>query len=557
MADTTRNDTFSELRKKEEEDLAKILAAKHGIAYLDLSRITIDLDSLKLIPETEARAYSVAVIQSVGKKIQVAVTNPKKPGVEEILENLKRNKYERQLFQVSPSSIARAFAKYKEIPRFEEIKAGVIDVSKSKLESFGELSKSFQKFKEFLATTAKEKEARKASDALELILAGALAIEASDVHMEAMVKESKIRFRLDGVLQDIANIPTSLYQLLLSRIKLISELKLNVRDKPQDGRYTIRTSQDGLENIEVRVSTLPGPYGESVVMRLLLPKTINITFEALGMQTQLYEMMRKELKRPNGMILNTGPTGSGKTTTLYSFLKTVASTEVKVITIEDPIEYHLPLITQTQVDHEKGYDFSNGLRSILRQDPDIIMVGEIRDLETAEIAMHAALTGHLVFSTLHTNDATGTIPRLIDLGVKTNIISPALNVVMAQRLVRILCKKCKKEVEPEPEEKKHILKIVSGMPAAYKKKVPANFKIWKEAGCESCNLTGYKGRIAIFEAFLVDNEMERLIIKNPPKADVDAAARAQGMLTMFEDGVLKVLDGITSFDELNRVVSEE
>src|SRR3989338_2393322 len=395
-----KSDTLDELRKKEEEDLARVLAQKHDLVYLDLSRITVDLDSLKIIPEADARANSVAVFQSVGKKLQAAVTNPDRPGTKEIVDNLKRKKYEVQLFMVSPSGMERVFSRYKEIPRFEEIKAGVVDVSAEKLSAFTQTAGSFAKFKEMLAIMAREKEARKASDSL--------GVEASDIHIEPAEKTAKIRLRIDGVLQDIAEIPTALFQLILSRIKLISELKLNVHDKPQDGRFTIKTVK---EDIEVRTSVLPGPFGESVVMRLLLPKTISITFESLGMQPPVYKIMEAELKKPNGMILNTGPTGSGKTTTLYSFLKTIASTEVKVITIEDPIEYHLQNITQTQIDPSKGYDFGNGLRSILRQDPDIILVGEIRDLETAEIAMHAALTGHLVFSTLHTNDASGTIPR--------------------------------------------------------------------------------------------------------------------------------------------------
>lgn len=550
-----KDDTLGELRKKEEEDLARILAQKHGLTYLDLSRITIDLDSLKIIPEETARANSVAVIQSVGKKLQVALTNPDRPAVKEVLENLKEKKYELQLFLVSPSGLEKALSKYKEIPRFEEIKAGIIDVSTDKLSVFTAAAGSFEKFKETIAAMTRGKETKKASDALELILAGALGVEASDVHMEPSEQSAKIRLRMDGVLQDAAEIPLPLFFLLLSRIKLISELKLNIHDKPQDGRFTIKTQK---EDIEVRTSVLPGPYGESVVMRLLLPKTISITFEGLGMQPPVYEIMKKELGRPNGMILTTGPTGSGKTTTLYSFLKTIASAEVKVVTIEDPIEYHLPNITQTQVDPAKGYDFGNGLRSILRQDPDIILVGEIRDLETAEIAIHAALTGHLVFSTLHTNDAAGTIPRLIDLGVKTNIISPALNSVMAQRLVRMLCKECKKEYSPPDEEKKVILKTVSELPPAYKRGAPPpNFKIWKAAGCAECNGTGFKGRVGIFEAFLIDNDMERLIIKNPPKADIEEAAKKQGMATMYQDGVLKVLDAVTSFEELNRVVSAD
>ena len=549
----SKDDTLTELRRKEEEGLARILAERHKISYLDLSRITIELDALKLIPEREARNNSVAVVQNVGKKLQVAVTNPDRPGLEEVLENLRRKKYEPQLFLVSPTSLEKAFDKYKEVPRFEEIKAGIVEISQAKLVSFGETIASFDKFKSVLEAASQEKEARKASDTLELILAGALGIEASDVHIEAHEKDAGIRFRIDGVLHDAGKINTNLYQLLLARVKLISELKLNIHNRPQDGRFTIKTGED----IEVRTSVLPGPYGESVVLRLLLPKNIAITFEALGMQSALLQMMRTELKKPNGMILNTGPTGSGKTTTLYSFLKAISSPEVKIITIEDPIEYHLANITQTQIDPSKGYDFSNGLKSILRQDPDIILVGEIRDLETAQMAMHAALTGHLVFSTLHTNDAAGTIPRLIDLGVQANIISPALNVVMAQRLVRILCVKCKKEDVPNEEEKKAILKTLDNLPASQPKPKNDQIKIWQAVGCENCNLTGFKGRIGIFEAFLVDDNMERLIIKNPPKADIESAAIAQGMMTMHQDGVLKVLDGITSFEELNRVVSDE
>ncbi|KKT40920.1 MAG: hypothetical protein UW28_C0017G0024 [Parcubacteria group bacterium GW2011_GWA2_44_13] len=549
---TSTDDKLVELRKKEEEELAQTLAKKHSLTYLDLSRITIDLMSLKILPEAEARSNSMAVIQSVGKKLQVAVTNPDRPGVAQIVDELTRKKYEVQLFMVSQTSLDRAFSKYKEIPRFEEIKVGIVDISKSKLESYGATLDSLISFKKALSQ-AKEKDVRKASDTLELLLAGTLGAEASDIHMEAEEKVAKIRLRIDGVLQDIIDISTPLYQLLLSRVKLISEVKLNVHDKPQDGRFTIKTKG---EDIEVRTSVLPGTFGESVVMRLLLPKTISIKLEDLGMQPALYQILKTELNKPNGMILTTGPTGSGKTTTLYACLKVLASPEVKVITIEDPIEYHISHITQTQIDPGKGYDFSNGLRSILRQDPDIILVGEVRDLETAEIAMHAALTGHLVFSTLHTNDAAGTVPRLIDLGVKVNIISPAMNIAIAQRLIRKLCEFCKAKTDPAPEEKKIIDQHLKNMPAAYKPAVPKTLNMYKAVGCQKCNETGYKGRIGIFEGFLVDDEMERLIITNPPAADIQQTAVKKGMLTMYQDGIIKVIRGLTSFEELNRVVSE-
>ncbi len=545
------SDRLAELRKKEEEELAQMLAQKHKISYLDLSKITIDLDSLKIVPEADARANSMAVIQSVGRKLQVAVTNPDRQGVADILDNLKRRKYEIQLFLVSPDGLEKAFGKYKEIPRFEETKVGIIDISKSKLEMYGSALHSISNFKKALEA-AREKDVRKASDTLELLYAGSLEADASDIHIEAEIKSAKIRLRIDGVLQDIVDISLPLYQLMLSRIKLLSEVKLNIKDKPQDGRFTIKTAS---EEIEVRTSFLPGPFGESVVMRLLLPKTIAIQAENLGMQPALFEMMKEELLKPNGMILVTGPTGSGKTTTLYSYLKSISSPEVKVVTIEDPIEYHIAHITQTQIDPGRGYDFTNGLRSILRQDPDVILVGEIRDLETAQIAMHAALTGHLVFSTLHTNDAAGTVPRLIDLGVKVNVISPALNVAMAQRLTRTLCVQCRKPGQATDAEKALFEKHLKTIPEAYKAAIPKTPTIFRPAGCDKCAETGYKGRIGIFEAFLVDDEMERLIITSPPAADVQALAIKKGMLTMYQDGVIKIMNGLTTFEELDRVAA--
>lgn len=256
------------------------------------------------------------------------------------------------------------------------------------------------------------------------------------------------------------------------------------------------------------------------------------------------------------MILTTGPTGSGKTTTLYAFVKKVNRPGINIVTIEDPIEYHIAGINQTQTAPKKGYDFANGLRSILRQDPDIILVGEIRDFETAEIAMHASLTGHLVFSTLHTNNAAATIPRLIDLKVDPTIIAPAVNMAMAQRLVRKLCADCKKEGSPNPEEETAVKKSLKEMPAKYKENLPKKIIVWRPVGCNKCNGLGYKGRIGIYEAFLVDDEIERMILKKPSETDLKAVMYAQNMISMFQDGILKVLKGITSFEELNRVAAD-
>lgn len=536
---------FEELREKEAEDLAKVLSQKYAIPYLDLSRITIDLDSLKILQEKDARQGQMAVFQSVGKKLQIAVLNPELPRTKQILEELRAKKFEPQLFLVSPSSLKRAWSRYPEIPAFQEVATGIIDISPERLANFRSEVTGIESLKELLQKVTSVREARKITEVLELILAGALELEASDVHLEPGETETKLRLRLDGVLQNLSSLPNRVYQLLLSRIKLVSELKLNIKAQAQDGRFTIRTEA---AEIEVRTSVLPGPQGESVVLRVLNPKTIGMGLEELGIQPELLQKLAQELKKPNGMILTTGPTGSGKTTTLYAFLKKVQSPGIKIITIEDPIEYHLSGITQTQADPREGYDFASGLKSILRQDPDVILVGEIRDYETAQTALHAALTGHLVFSTLHTNDAAGTIPRLIDLGAKPNIIAPAINLALAQRLVRRVCQKCAKKEKPTPEEMKKISEEI--------KNLPKNIKILKPAGCETCNQTGYKGRIGVFEAIFVDDKIERLILKDPSEAALKEAGREQGTLTLRQDAILKVLSGITSLEEVRRVVGE-
>jgi type IV pilus assembly protein PilB len=325
----------------------------------------------------------------------------------------------------------------------------------------------------------------------------------------------------------------------------------------QDGRFSIFLDQD---EISLRVSLIPGAYGESIVMRILNPKSIQVKLEDMGIEPKLFEIFMREIRKPNGMILLTGPTGSGKTTTLYSFLQKIYSTEIKIITIEDPIEYHLPGITQTQTDSEKGYTFLEGLRSALRQDPDVIMVGEIRDSETAKIAVESALTGHLVFSTLHTNNAAGVIPRLIDLDVNPKILVSALSLSIAQRLVRKLCVYCKRE-EKITEEEAKIIKKISDTAKAHGKdfsqygvdmNVP--IKIYEAVGCSECNNTGYKGRMGIFEAIHNDAAIEAIIPKNPSEREIKEVAANQGSLNMEEDGIVKVLKGITSYVEVGSVV---
>ncbi|MCX6722098.1 MAG: GspE/PulE family protein [Candidatus Staskawiczbacteria bacterium] len=393
------------------------------------------------------------------------------------------------------------------------------------------------------------------TELLDVILYGAITLNTSDVHIEPEEKDARLRIRLDGILQDVVFFEQDAYHHLISRLKLLSKLKLNITDKPQDGRFTIEVA-DSL--IEVRTSSLPSEYGESIVMRILNPKSL-ISLEELGLRDDLYKTFQKEIEKPNGMIIVTGPTGSGKTTTLYAFLKKIQNPEIKIITIEDPIEYHLKGVSQTQVAPDKGYDFSDGLRSIVRQDPDVILVGEIRDLETAKIALQASLTGHLVMSTLHTNDAAGTIPRLVDLGVESSSVASGLKMAVAQRLVRKVCKKCSTTIKPTASQLSDIKKGLKNLPKGVK--IPDLDKIKiakiKEGGCEACNFIGYKGRKGLYEAFLVDSEMEKFILKNPPVSEIRELAIKKGMVTMYQSGLIDIAEGITTFEEVARVVEED
>lgn len=428
---------------------------------------------------------------------------------------------------------------------------GAITISPEILDAVKKEVKNIVDFKKKVEDNLEQK----TSDVIDIIFSGAINLGVSDIHFEPQEEQGRLRIRLDGVLQDILFFDLKIYQGLISRIKLLSKLKLNITDKPQDGRFSI--SIDELQ-IEIRTSSLPSEYGESIVMRILNPKNL-INLEDLGLRKDLYKLFEKEIKRPNGMIIVTGPTGSGKTTTLYAFLKNIQNPEIKIITIEDPIEYHLIGVSQTQVDPEKGYNFSDGLRSIVRQDPDVILVGEVRDLETAKIALQAALTGHLVFSTLHTNDAAGTIPRLVDLGADPSSVAPALNLIIAQRLVRKVCPKCSTLTKPSATEIEEITKgLIDVSKNVEIPKLDIKLKIpkVKEKGCDYCNFTGYKGRRGLYEAFVKDNEIERFILTNPPISAVKDMAIKKGMVTMYQAGLIEVALGATTLEEVKRIVGE-
>ncbi|OGY71161.1 MAG: hypothetical protein A3H59_01965 [Candidatus Jacksonbacteria bacterium RIFCSPLOWO2_02_FULL_43_9] len=389
------------------------------------------------------------------------------------------------------------------------------------------------------------------TDKVAMILAGGLKSDASDIHIEAEENRIIIRYRIDGILHEVAQLPSETWQQVIARIKLISKMKINITSKSQDGRITIRLKDDA---VDVRVSTIPTAFGESVVMRLLRSSHAAHTFEDLGLRGSAYALLEKEIVRPNGMIITTGPTGSGKTTTLYAIVNKLNDSKTKIITLEDPIEYKLQGINQSQVDAEKGYTFAAGLRSILRQDPDIVMVGELRDLETADTAINAALTGHLVVSTLHTNDAAGAIPRFLAMDVKPFLLGPALNAVIGQRLVRKLCEKCKKQTLLAPDMQVRVDALLAELPDAEKAQLKTEKIFYFAVGCEVCNGMGYKGRVGVYEIFQVGDDIEKAISEQRvSEAEMRDIARAQGMVTMAQDGILKALDGITSVDEVFRV----
>lgn len=548
-----QNAKLEEFRKKEEEDLAELLSGRYDIPYANLTTIPINTDALRLIPEAVARDSKLVAFDVVGKKLKVAILSP---GNEKTVLHLKKlaEDYDVSPFVVSTTSLDKAFSRYKELSYSSENKTLSLELSSEQIEEFLQKVKSLDDVKKLSEDLLLSKKTYNTSKILEIIIAGALVTEASDIHMEPEEEYVRLRYRLDGVLMDILNFNQSIYSLLLSRIKLISGLKLNIKNEAQDGRFSVK-SKDA--DIEIRTSVLPGAYNESIVLRILNPKTISVPMEELGIEPKLLKILTHEIKKPNGMILTTGPTGSGKTTTLYAFLKKIHSPDIKIITIEDPIEYHLPGIVQTQVNSEKKYTFLSGLRSALRQDPDIIMIGEIRDGETAEIAINSALTGHLVFSTLHTNTAAGSFPRLMDLNINPKVLTSAINITIAQRLIRKLCPHCKKERPVEESEKiifNTILESISDK--NYLENLQRNV-VWQSVGCDKCNNTGYKGRIGIFEAILTDESVENIIQENPSEREIKKATIHQGLLDMKQDGVIKILKGITSIGEMERVIDLE
>ncbi len=537
------------LKQEAEEREAKRVASKTGTSYLELIKSPIEIDALTLVPEEIAKDNKVVTIELREKKLALAALNPGSTGVKKIINDLKDKGYELVIYTTSQRSLNHAWSFYrfvvKKAPKITtkvEIDQNELNALKNKISSLGKLKDLLTPFNQKGSNTGQF---------LETILAGALANRVSDIHFEPEDGGVKLRMRIDGMLRDVFSpIIQEVYSSLILRIKLASELKVNVHKEPQDGRFTIFLPD---KKIEIRTSIIPSEFGETAVLRILDPDAIGVSLEELGFRSDDLALIKDELDEPNGMILNTGPTGSGKTTTLYAFLKYNQSPEIKIITIEDPIEYHLDGVEQTQVSQDSDYTFASGLRSILRQDPDMILVGEIRDIETAEMAIHAALTGHLVFSTLHTNDAAGAIPRLIDIGIKPSVIASAINLVIAQRLFRKLCPKCRIERKIDIDIQKKIDSFVGKLPEKIDKSGLKEIKIFKANGCLSCNNTGYHGRVGAFELLKIDDELETLISKNLSESEIKNFSKKRGILTIQEDALIKVLLGMTTIEEVERV----
>lgn len=539
---------MEEIRLQTLEEETKSKARMLGMPYIDLEAFPIGPEVISLVPEEEARKHKVLTFFRLENQIRIAVVDPDAPGVNDIIANLqsRHDGSEIKMYLISQHSFDLAVKLYKAVAKIKHVEYGV-RITAEDLDRFTHEITDYDIFQKRLQEV-------NMTEAFAMIVAMALNAGSSDIHLEAGEREMDIRFRIDGVLTVVATMPPNMQNRLVNRIKAIAELKINVTEVPQDGRISINIGEE--DKLDIRVSTLPSAFGESVVFRLLKSSSVGLSFEDLGMRPVTFERLKAEIEKPNGMIITTGPTGSGKTTTLYAILNKLNSPETKIITLENPIEYKLAGIVQSQVDHSKKYTFAMGLRAILRQDPDIVMVGEIRDLETAKTAVEAALTGHLMLSTIHTNDAAGAIPRFLGMGIQGIFLAPALNAVIGQRLVRRICENCKQPYTPSKEQVDRMREWIAAIPENSGEERPNvdGIQFVKGAGCSVCSDTGYKGRLGIYEVFTMSAGIEQEVLSGSvSEYEMKRLLHEAGMVTMGQDGMLKVAEGLTTLDEVFRV----
>lgn len=544
-------DILLEKKLIEEVQLRKLYAYILGVPFVDLRKENIAQDILQIVPEPIAKKYKIVAFEKKGRDLRVAMLNPEDIQTVDFIR--KKTGLKIITCLTTEESIDVALKQYE-----KSLKAEFGDIIERNSEEAGN-----DENKEDLEKIAQGLPIIRIVDTL---IKHAILQSASDIHIEPDEKEVRVRYRIDGILHDAMTLPRQVKDGIIARIKVLSNLKLDEHRVPQDGRFKIEKED---QKISFRVSILPVFDGEKIVMRLLDESSKGLTLEKMGLHGEGLEIVHRSIKKPNGMILVTGPTGSGKTTTLYTVMDILNTPGVNISTVEDPVEYRMPRVNQTQIHPKVGLTFAAGLRALLRQDPDIIMVGEIRDTETMEMAIHAAMTGHLVLSTLHTNSAAGTLPRLIDMGAEPFLIASTVNVIIAQRLVRKICQECKKEYQLEEKEMEslrgsfdteRILEALINAPELKGIVKPEDdwkdIKFFKSSGCEQCNKEGYRGRVGIYEVLEVDETIQKLIAEKATSEEIEETARKKGMFTMAEDGFIKAVEGLTSIEEILRVTKE-
>ena len=508
----------------------------------------ISLQSLETIPEESAKYYWMIPLTREGIYLEVGMVYPEDLKAREALSFLVRQqKLKCEVFLITITNFEQLLRRYRTLKKEVTSALEELETDLKKEEKAETWSKKASEVEKIV-------EEAPISKVVAVMLRHAVDGNASDIHIEPTRERIRVRFRLDGIMHSSLFLPLSILPAVVARIKILSILKIDETRLPQDGRFSAKIEN---RDIDFRVSTIPTVLGEKVVIRILDPSVRKVDFKELGITGRNLEAVKRSLEKSYGLFLATGPTGSGKTTTLYALLQILNKEEVNVVTLEDPAEYNIEGVNQSQINPDIGFTFATGLRHILRQDPDIIMVGEIRDEETASLAIHATLTGHIVLSTLHTSNALGIIPRLVDMGVRPFLIPPTLSVALAQRLIRKLCTHCRKRIKPKEEIKKAILKELKDIPFGKDKKPSEPMFIYEPVGCKRCGNTGYSGRIGIYEVLEMTDQLSEIILKDTSEKAIQEEAERQGMITMKQDGMLKVLEGITSFEEVIRVAEEK
>ena len=522
-------------------------AVSSGLGYVDLYGYPINVANLTMIKKEDAEQFRLGIFDRAEQTLKIATPDESLDNKDIIIDDLKSRGYEIKYYLCSEKSFEKLIKTYDLSVERRVVK----DDLKLNKEDLEELLGSLNNHEDLKNRYAGH-EHMSISDLFQMMLVGAYKFDASDIHIEPEKDDTTVRYRIDGIMYEFGRISRETQYRIESRIKLISNLKLNVNNIPQDGRFSFVIED---HTIDIRVSMLPSNYGYSIVMRLLGKINTELDYEALGFVPPYLQIVQKQAENPIGLTLATGPTGSGKTTSLYTILSTLNDGQNKIITLEDPIEYKIAGISQTQIDKPAGYTFASGLRSILRQDPDIVMVGEIRDTETAEVAIDASLTGHKVLSTLHTNDAVGAISRLIELDADGYSMADSINMVIGQRLARRLCQNCKYETKITDEQKEFVIKNLDSLPAEYQELVPDQLTFWSSESCEKCNNLGYKGRLGIYEVVTISDDM-RQIITSPNPSIVNLRKIAyRDHANMAQDGILKAMNGLTDLEELMTKVS--